>query len=331
VAFGSSLAVIYAVALGIVSRLGQLEDPDVIAGALTLDLTLLVSFLYYLLLVRVRGWPVISVLPVFLVSVLIAGRLIPETQHQVLDLVSYGAVLAELALLAVIAYKALQLRRGFRERAASGMDIYESLRESARPVVGSVAGGVLAYETAVLYYAAVGWTRSPETGDRSFSVHRGVGYIALMTAAMIALVVETTAVHLLLRLWSPVAAWVLTGISLYTLVWLLGDLHAVRLRPLQICDETLHLRLGLRWTASIPLESIRAVQDPQDAEQSRGREHLKAVLAGAPNRRIRLTGPIRAVGLYGLTRQVTTIDLHIDDPADFDAALDQARDQWGGP
>jgi hypothetical protein len=205
------------------------------------------------------------------------------------------------------------------------MDIYERLRESARPVVGSVAGGVLAYEIAVLYYATVGWTRSPETGDRSFSVHRNVGYIALMSAAMIALVVETAAAHLLLRLWSPMAAWVLTGISLYTLVWLLGDLHAVRLRPMQIDDETLRLRVGLRWTASIPLDSIRLVQDPQSAEQSRGREFLKAVLVGAPNRRISLAEPIRAVGLYGLSREVTTIDLHIDDPARFDAALDQAR------
>ena len=40
----------------------------------------------------------------------------------------------------------------------------------------------------------------------------------------------------------------------------------------------------------------------------------------------RLTEPIRAVGLYGLTRQVTTIDLQIDDAARFDATLDHARD-----
>jgi len=324
--FGSGLAVIYAVAVAIVSRLGQIENPDVIAGALTLDLTLLVPLLYYLLLVRLRGWPVVTVLPVFLISVLAAGWLIPETQHRVLDLVYYAAALAELALIMVIAYKALQLRKAYRERAAAGLDVYESLRESACAVLGPLAGGALAYEATLGYYAVVGWTRSPTVGPRSFTAYREVAYIPLMVAAMIALVVETVGVHFLLRLWSPVAAWIVTGISLYTLIWLIGDIHAVRLRPIEICGETLHLRLGLRWTATIPLASIECVRDPGGEVKASKKDHLKALLLGGPNRRIQLAGPVRVVGLYGLTRQVTTIDLHVDDPARFGAALDQVRD-----
>ena len=327
VAFGSSLALIYTAALMIVSRLGQFDDPDLIVGALTLDLTLLVPFLYYLLLVRLRGWPIVSVLPVFLVSVLAAGRVIPESQHRVLNSVSYAAALAELGLIAVIAYKAVQIRKRYRERAAAGFDVYESLRESACPVLGPLAGGALAYEATLMYYATVGWTRSPETSSRSFSMHRNVAYIPLMATVLIALVVETMGMHLLLRLWSPVAAWILTGISLYTLVWLIGDIHAVRLRPMRICEETLHLRMGLRWTASIPLASIRTVQDPDDEAQGRKSDYLKASLVGAPNRRIKLSEPVRAVGLYGVTRKVTTIDLHVDDPARFDAALEGVRSQ----
>jgi hypothetical protein len=326
VAFALSLSAIYVVALVIVSRLGQLENPGLIAGALTLDLTLLVPLLYYLLLVRSRGWPMLTVLPVFLVSVLIAQRLIPRTQHHVLDLVSFGAVLAEVALVAVIAHKALQLRRRFRERAATGMDVYESLRESAASVLGPVAGGAVAYEAAVFYYAVAGWTKSPEPDDRSFSVHRRVAYAALMIAVMIALVVETAAVHLLVRLWSPVTAWILTGLSVYALIWMVGDIHAVRLRPVQISDEMLHLRLGLRWTISIPIGSIAAVRAPVGEVRAEKREYLKAVLIGTPNRRIESKEPVSAIGLYGISRSVTTIDLHIDEPGQFDAALDQAGD-----
>ena len=321
--FGSGLAVIYAVAVAIVSRLGQMENPDAIAGALTLDLTLLVPLLYYLLLVRLRGWPVVTVLPVFVLSVLAAGWLIPDSRHRVLDLVSYAAALAELGLIAFIAYKALQLREAYRERAAAGLDVYESLRESATAILGSLAGGALAYEATLGYYAVVGWTRSSTVGPRSFTAYREVAYIPLMVTVMIALVVETVGVHFLLRLWSPVVAWVVTGISLYTLIWLIGDLHAVRLRPIEICDETLRLRLGLRWTASIPLTSIESVQDPGGEAPAGKQGYLKALLFGAPNRRMQLSEPVRAVGLYGLTRRVTTIDLHVDDPARFDATLDQ--------
>ena len=231
------------------------------------------------------------------------------------------AALAELALIAFIVYKALQLRKGYRERAATGMDLYDSLRESAGSVVGTVAGGALAYEATLLYYATAGWSRSPEIGDGAFSVHRNVAYIPLMLAVMIALVVETIAVHLLLRLWSPVAAWVLTAISLYTLVWLIGDIHAVRLRPTRIRDGILHFRLGLRWDAKISIASIQSVGTPENDDRPGGREHLKAILVGAPNLRIQLREPIRAVGFYGLLRRVRTIDLHVDDPDGFVAGL----------
>lgn len=326
VAFGLSLATIYAVALFIVARLERFENPDVIAGALTLDLTLLVPLLYYLFLVRWRGWPVITVLPVFLVSVLTAGWLIPKTQHHVLDLVGYAAVLAELAVVAVVVHKVLQLRRRFREKAASGMDVYESLRESARPVLGPVAGGALAYEAAIFYYAVAGWFRSPQPDAKSFTVYRNVGYAALLVAVTIVLVVETVGIHMLVRMWSPVAAWILTGLSLYALIWLIGDFHALRLRPVQISGEMLHLRLGLRWTASIPLASIRAVLTSADDQKpvGIGKEHLKALLIGGANRRLELSEPVCAIGLYGFSRHVTTIDLQIDEPARFDAALDSA-------
>ena len=139
------------------------------------------------------------------------------------------------------------------------MDLYESLRESAQSVLGPVAGAVVAYESAVLYYAVIGWFRSSEQHAKSFSVYRNVAYVALMIAVMIVLVVETAAVHLLVRLWSPMVAWILTSISAYTLVWLIGDVHAVGLRPVQVSGRMLYLRIGLRWTMSIPVGSIRAV------------------------------------------------------------------------
>ena len=324
-AFGLCLAVIYAVAVTIVSRLGHLDDPDLMAGALTLDLTLLVPVLYYFLMVRPRRWPVITVVPVFLVSVLIAGKLIPESRQHVLDVVRYAVGVAEIVLIGFIAHKTWQLRRGYRERAAAGSGVYESLRESARSVLGPVGGGALAYEIAVLYYAVAGWRRSPEPDPRSFTIYRTVGYTAFLIAMMGVVVVETVAVHLLVRQWTPVTAWILTALSIYAAIWLIGDYHALRWRPVCLSGDTLHLRMGLRWTIPIPIDSIREVEaTPQDPPSGKP-DYLKAVLIGAPNRRIVLAEPVRAEGIYGFTRQVRTIDIRIDDPARFDAALDEAR------
>ena len=237
-----------------------------------------------------------------------------------LDLVSYAAGLAEIALVVVIVYKVVQLRRRYRERAATGAGVYEALRESARAVLGRVAGGALAYEVAVFYYAAAGWRKSPPEDERSFTVYRESAYVPLIIGGMIAVVIETAAVHLLVRLWSPLAAWILTGLSVYAAIWLIGDFHAVRLRPVLVGDGRLELRLGLRWTASIPIESIRSVA-AAPSDEARPDEYLKAVLLGAPNRRIELSEPVRADGAYGYTRRVRTIDLQIDDAARFDRTL----------
>lgn len=70
-----------------------------------------------------------------------------------------------LALIAFIVYKALQLRKGYRERAAAGMDLCDGLRESACSVVGTVAGAVSLRGCRRSFRGCVGRVAaSPETG-----------------------------------------------------------------------------------------------------------------------------------------------------------------------
>ena len=321
VAFGLSLTVVYGVALTLVSRLASLDRPDLIAGALTVDLTLLVPLLYYLLLVRWRGWPLPTVLPVFLASVALAHGLIPDSRHHVLDLMDFGIAAAEIALVGILVHKVIALRRAYRERTSTGLDVYSGLREGARPLLGPVAGTALAYEVAVFYYLLFGWRRAGEPGPSSFTCHRKIAYGAVVIAVMMAGTVELVAVHLLVSLWSPLVAWILTGISAYALLWVIGDSHAIRLRPIELSASTLHIRLGLRWTMDVPLDSIVKVGTIDRALPRRTPAYLKAVLLGAPNTRIELSAPAEALGPYGLTRRVTTIDLQLDEPAGLRAAL----------
>ena len=323
--FALSLTAIYGAALAIASRLTQLERADLIAGALTFDLTLLVPLLYYLLLVRWRGLPAVTVVPVFLVCAGLASVLIPETHHQMLDLVYYAAGLAELSVIVFIVYKLVQLRRAYRQRAAAGLDVPTALRESASSILGPVAGNALAYELALFYFAVAGWRRSPQSPpESSFGYHRASAYVPFAIGILIAVVIETVAVHALVRLWSPVTAWIFTAISIYSAVWVVGDTQAVRLRPIVVADGTLRLRLGLRWSADIPVTEIESVNAITALLPRKTPEYLKAVLLGAPNRRLRLRVPVCALGPYGFPRQVSTLDLQLDEPERFDTALKQA-------
>jgi hypothetical protein len=135
----------------------------------------------------------------------LAGWLIPADHHRVLDLVYYAA----------------------------GLDLPAALRESATAILGPVAGTALAYEISLIWLALFGWRRRHDAPpESSFSYHRNSGYVHFAIAILIALVIETFAVHFLLRLWSPVAAWILTAISIYSGFWIVGDLQAARLRPI---------------------------------------------------------------------------------------------------
>ena len=66
--FGLALTVIYLAALFVAAEVPRFERPGLLAAALTVDLTVLVPLLYYGLLVRRKGWPALSVAPVFLLS-----------------------------------------------------------------------------------------------------------------------------------------------------------------------------------------------------------------------------------------------------------------------
>ena len=90
----------------------------------------------------------------------------------------------------------------------------------------------------------------------------------------------------------------MTALDVYGILWLLGDYHALRLRPTTIEDGVLHLRYGLRWNVDVPLSNI--------AELKSGTR--KGALKVAR-------------GLIGITRTIDAIAILPDEPERFEAAL----------
>jgi len=147
---------------------------------------------------------------------------------------------------------------------------------------------------------------------------------------MIVVVVEVAPVHLLVALWSPAAAWVLTGLSLYTVLWLLGDYRAVVLRPSLLRatphGEVLEVRLGVRWNLRLPLAAVRAVRRVgarPPAASTPG--YLRAVAIGQPRFLLELAEPVTARGPYGWRREVSLLGLTVDDEAAFAALFAEVK------
>jgi len=203
-------------------------------------------------------------------------------------------------------------------RRDQGSDALESLRRAALELVEAErAAEIVAYEAAVLWYAlAGGGSRGAPSGAETFGVRRQSGYGPVLVALLFALTAEAIAVHLLVRHWSPVAAWILTGLTAYAVVWLIGDFRALGRRPILLTDQELVVRLGLRWTVRVPLARIQAVR-VSGSSGSPGPDHLRAVILGAERQVVELDSELVATGFYGIRRCVRSIGLSVDEPKRF--------------
>jgi len=223
---------------------------------------------------------------------------------------------------------ARRIRREVRERGAGPEGILESLEEALTGVLGSRRiARILATEGAMLYYSILAWGAPPrrEGGARAFTYHVSCSYGAIVGVFTFLIVMATGLAHLLLWLWKPWLAWVVSGVSLYSALFLLADFNAARRRPILVDGRVLNLRVGLRWRAEIPLEEIDAVEEP-GPEAPSGHDVLKAHLVGQPNLILKLRAASEAIGWYGRTRKFQTATLSVDDPGGLAEAL-----RRGGP
>ena len=124
--------------------------------------------------------------------------------------------------------------------------------------------------------------------------------------------------HLVVRRWSPVAAWVLTALSVYAAIWIVALARSIVLRPVRVTADALILRVGLLWNVTVPRANVLRI-GPMGAPPDRG--YLRIGPLADPSFLIEAREPVIAEGPYGLRRTVSAIGLYVDDPAAFTASL----------
>ncbi|OZC03840.1 hypothetical protein [Rubricoccus marinus] len=313
---------VYAAACFVVGRLGTVPSPQLLAGAVAVDLVVLVPALYYALLVRGRQRPAITLAPVVVLSMVGAYAVLPEAYEGVLGPFEIGVVLVEAAALTWIGLRIRAVVRAYR--ASGDADLLERLRGAFGAAFGhGFAMEAAAAEASVPLYA---FGRGVERRDATtFGYRQRSGYASVFAGLLIGAAVELALGHfLLLHYWNATAAGVHLALSVYGALWLVADLRAMHARPIRLGARGLVVRCGLRWTASVPLAQIAEVRRLERGSYAGTDGFLDLTPLGAARYAIVLREPVRVRGPLGITRVALRLGVDVDDRERFERALADA-------
>lgn len=218
------------------------------------------------------------------------------------------AILGELGVIGTIVVALWRARRPGSHAPTEPLILSEAI--TTRLFGSGRLAQVVATEMALLIHALRPRQAPPQ--PRSLQLRRG-GQGAFVAGFSLVILVEAVALHLLVTSWSPLAAWLLTGLSAYGLLWLVGDYRAIRDQPSDVDGGVLHLRLGIRWRVVVPLSEISSVSR---IDFTHG-DHVKTLRLAPmddPNVCIAFTRAVTAHGYYGLRKDFTSAHAAFEDP-----------------
>lgn len=186
------------------------------------------------------------------------------------------------------------------------------------------------------YYSLFSWRKKPVADERMFTIHKKTGAIALYIMLIHALVLESVGFHFLLHSWSPVVSIVALVLNVYTLLFFLAEIQAIRHCPFMITDKTLYMQVGIMRQLIVPLDKIKDIhhyQGPEKLSKEEARHVFDAAVADfmkeKPTFEIEFTEPVEARLLYGFKRKVSKAHLRPDEPQKFYERLTEKIEEMG--
>ncbi|KOF02494.1 hypothetical protein OB69_12020 [Roseivirga seohaensis subsp. aquiponti] len=300
------------------------EMPSLMAMASTLDITILIPGIYFLF-IRKSYIPKLTVIPVFVLSFIAASILLPKEHQQTLSVIEYAIPLLELFVIGFTIYNVRKTIKAYRHQKGEGQHLgfIETVNQATENAFGKgVFANVLSTEISVFHYALLGWKKKIETENSTyFTYHKENGYVAFMITIALALIAETVILHIWIAGWNSILAWILTGISIYSSFFLMGDLNAARLRPIFFTDEGIVFRAGLRWRTKALYSQIETIEYRTPDKEKESFQNF--ALTGDANVLLTFNTDINAKGLYGINKTFTKLAIHLDDKKGFKEEIEK--------
>lgn len=303
------------------------------AVAISIDFTLVLP-LVYLLFIRKTSIPKVTVVPVFIVCLVVAIKSIPMDAQYVLRWVKFWVLpLVELSVLSFVGYKFYLLRKAFKQQNRKVIDFYDALQEACNQAFPGLAGKLLASELSMLYYSFIAWGK-PSYQENEFTIHKQSGVLVVLSFIIGLVVIETGVLHLLLQEWNAIVAWVLTGLSVYSGFQIFGFIKSIPRRPVLVSEDSIQLRFGMMAQVDVPFTAVKRV-DLFKKELPEGSPIVElsplGPLSGGHNARITLKRQLTLEKLFGRRKNFEEIVFFVDDAEQFVELVNKRMDLVQSP
>ena len=289
-----------------------------LAPAIILDLLIILPLVYFLI-IRKKSIPKTTVVLVLVIGVVTATFIIPEQHQGLLDAIKFWVLpFVELFVVTYVFFTIRKSIKAFKKNNTGQFDFFSNLKAALADIMPVKVIPFVAMEISAFYYGFIKWKKNA-LASNEYSYHKESGTKAILLVLLFLVAIETFVFHLLLIRWSPVIAWVLTGLSIYSAFQIIGILKSLIHRPIVITDSCIELKYGILADAELAIENIESISiQKEEVTKESG------ILSFSPlgdleghNVLITLKSKISISGFYGMKKEAEKIALFVDEPDVF--------------
>jgi hypothetical protein len=301
------------------------QHPNELTLAILIDMLFLAPLLYYILIYK-TAIAKATVLRVFVIGAFLATVILSGNNSPAVAIIkTFILPIAEILLISYVVYSLYSLKKQFNKVNSEASDFLTQSRAVLTTLMGSVRiANIMAAEMAVFYYV---FSRKVSTVDytTSFTCYKENGIRLILHTFLALFFIEAAGMHFLLQLWSETAAWILTGLSLYSCLQLYAHSSSLKKRPIIITGNELHLRNGiLGGETTLQLLNIdkivltsKNLSEPDVIKLALLKDLEKHNVA------VYLKEPVTVIKAFGLKKTGKVLLVSIDKPQDFVVALNR--------
>jgi hypothetical protein len=294
----------------------------ILSNAMLVDMLVLAPLIYFLA-IRKSSVSNLTVIRIFLVGLMVACLILNSQTNPFLHVLKiWVSPLIEFGFIFFIVSKFYIANKRVKVNHPQ-IDFLTHCRALMLEVIGNEKfGNLISAEIATFYYAFIAKKDKDIDYKTKFTAYKESGISAVLWAFMMIILVETTGLHFLLILWSKTFAWMLSGLSLYTVIQLFAHFRALKARPITIHTDALEIHHGLSGDAYISFENIESFEMTKKIPLNRNVVSLMLIKKlEEHNMVVYLKKPIEVNKLLGMKKTTDTVLFCVDQVEDFAKAL----------